>query len=60
MPENKPMDAEQAISMVDQICAQVSLTRENNQRVLVAINVLRNAIKNGADPKAADGDDRDG
>lgn len=60
MPENKPMDAEQAISFLDQICAQVSLTRENHQRVLVAFNVMKNAIKNGTDPKAADGDDRDG
>lgn len=41
MPENKPMDAEQAISLLDQVCAQVSLTRENHQRVLVAVGVIK-------------------
>ncbi len=44
MPENKPMDAEQAISLLDQVCAQVSLTRENHQRVLVAVGVLKKAL----------------
>jgi len=56
----KEMQPEEAISLLDQVCAQVSLTRENHQRVLVAINVMKNAVKNGADPKGADGDDRDG
>lgn len=41
MSENKPMDAEQAISLLDQVCAQVSLTRENHQRVLVAVGVIK-------------------
>lgn len=57
MPENKPMDPEQAISLLDQVCAQVSLNRENHQRVLVALGVMRNAIKNGhpIDPKDVEG-----
>ena len=56
MPENKPMDPQQAISLLDQVCAQVSLTRENHQRVLVALGVMRNAIKNGNDAAQGDGD----
>jgi len=54
MPENKPMDPEQAISLLDQVCAQVSLNRENHQRVLVAIGIMKNAIKNGANAKGTD------
>lgn len=44
MSEQKLMDAEQAISLLDQVCAQVSLTRENHQRVLVAVGVLKKAL----------------
>lgn len=54
MPEQKQMKPEQAISLLDQVCAQVSLNRVNHQRVLVAIGVMRNAIKNGHDPKDVD------
>jgi len=45
MPENKPMDPQQAISLLDQVCAQVSLTRENHQRVLVAVGCLKQALR---------------
>ena len=55
MSEKKQMDPEQAISLIDQVCAQVSLNRENHQRVLVALGVMRNAINNGHDPKDVDG-----
>ena len=45
--EKKSMSPDDAISFLDQICGQVSLTRENHTRVLVAVGVVRNAIKNG-------------
>jgi len=52
----KEMQPTEALTLVDQVCAQVSLTRENHQRVLVAINVMKNAMKNGADPNPGVGD----
>lgn len=51
----KEMKPEEAISFLDQVCAQVSLTRENHQRVLVAVGIMKNAIKNGNDAQDGDG-----
>lgn len=50
--EKKQMTADEAISLLDQVCGTVSLTRENHTRVLVAVGVVRNAIKNGDGAKA--------
>jgi len=55
--EAKPMTPDEAISLLDQVCGQVSLTRENHTRVLVAVGIVRRAIENGHGaklPKAGD------
>ena len=48
--EVKTMEPQEAIALLDQVCATVSLTREIHAKVLVAVSVMKNAIKNGADP----------
>ena len=40
------MKPEDAINLLDQICAQVNLSREAHDKVKEAIQVLRNDLKN--------------
>lgn len=50
------MKPEEAIALVDQICAQVQLNRQTHIKVTMAINVLSTLV-NGATNKKDDGKD---
>lgn len=50
------MKPEEAIALVDQICAQVQLNRQTHVKVTMAINVLSTLVNGATNKKKKDKD----